>query len=128
MQYQRHYSIEEAQSVIADIVPMLEEIVELKSALTKKGFDVYRHQYLGGSGPNGQKFFPDEMEHMVTIVQKIHALGVELKNLDSGLIDFPYLRNNGEEVYLCFRLGEQKIVAWHTIEGGFGGRRPLDEL
>lgn len=128
MHYEKHFSLEEAQATLSIVIPLLQEIVDLKQKLTEKGFDVFRHQYLGGSGPNGQKFFPDEMEHMVTLVQKIHAMTVELKDLDSGLIDFPHVRRNGEEVYLCYRLGEPAIIAWHTIEGGFGGRRSLDEL
>ena len=128
MHYEKHYTLEEAQAALATVVPILEEIAELKEKLTNKGFDVFRHQYLGGSGPNGQKFFPVEMEHMVTLVQKIHSMTIELKDLDTGLIDFPHLRPNGEEVYLCYRLGEPTIVAWHTIQGGFGGRRGLEEL
>jgi hypothetical protein len=128
MHYEKHYTLEEAQAALGTVIPMLEEIVELKERLTEKGFDVFKHQYLGGSGPNGQKFFPTEMEHMVTLVQQIHGMTIELKDLDTGLIDFPHIRQNGEEVYLCYRLGEPAIVAWHTIEGGFGGRRELSEL
>jgi hypothetical protein len=128
MQYEKHFTLAEARDALSAVVPMLQEIVDLKQKLTAKGYDIYRHQYLGGSGPNGQKFFPDEMEYLVTLVQKIHSMTIEIKDLDTGLIDFPHLRSNGEEVYLCYRLGEPSIVAWHPIEGGFGARRPIEEL
>jgi hypothetical protein len=49
-----------------------------------------------------------------------------LKDLDTGLIDFPTLRD-GREVYLCWQLGEPHIAWWHEIETGFSGRLPLDD-
>jgi hypothetical protein len=128
MIYQKHFSLDEAQNAIADVAKMLEEIVHLKEELSGKGYDIYRHQYFGGSGPNGQKFFPTEMEHLVLLVKEINDRGIELKDIESGLIDFPHIRQNGEEVFLCYRLGEPAIVAWHSLEGGFAARRPLEEL
>jgi len=50
--------------------------------------------------------------------------GVEVKDVDEGLVDFPALRR-GETVLLCWRLGEDEIGYWHTAEDGFDGRRPL---
>jgi len=55
-------------------------------------------------------------------------MGIEIKDLDKGLIDFPYRRANGKIVFLCYLLGEPAIVAWHTIEGGFPTRQSLDTL
>jgi len=49
-----------------------------------------------------------------------------VKDLDSGLLDFP-CRINGEVVLLCWRMGERTIEHWHTIEAGFQGRQPVDE-
>ena len=128
MIYQKHFSLEEAQRLVPEIAKMLELIVSLKEELEQKGYDIYRHQYFGGSGPNGQKFFPHEMERLVLLVKEINDQGIELKDIETGLIDFPYVRQNGEEVFLCYRLGEQAIVAWHSLEGGFAGRRSLEEL
>ena len=56
----------------------------------------------------------------------IQALGVDLKDPATGLLDFPTLRD-GVEVYLCWRYGEPRVGFWHTIETGFAGRQPLDE-
>jgi len=55
---------------------------------------------------------------------KINALGIELKGLDEGLIDFPSERD-GRVVYLCWRLGEEGIGWWHELDAGFAGRQPL---
>src|SRR6202046_2461415 len=59
-------------------------------------------------------------------VAEIDAIGVQVKDLDSGLLDFP-CRIDGEVVLLCWRRGESRIEYWHTLEVGFRGRQPLDE-
>jgi hypothetical protein len=51
-----------------------------------------------------------------------------VKSVDDGLIDFPHLRSNDEEVYLCWKLGESDIQFWHNIADGFSGRKPLKDL
>ena len=57
-------------------------------------------------------------------VWMIQALGVELKAVDQGLVDFP-TEHDGRVVYLCWRLGEGQIAHWHEVEAGFAGRKPL---
>jgi hypothetical protein len=128
IEFKHLFTLEEAQVKLQEIIPKLEEMIELKTMLDRKGYDVYRHQYFGGMGPNGQKAFPVEMEKMVAIVAKLANDGIEVKDLNKGLIDFPHRRKNGEIVFLCYVHGESEILAWHTIEGGFQGRRSLDLL
>ncbi|HEU5424586.1 MAG TPA: DUF2203 domain-containing protein [Nitrolancea sp.] len=59
-------------------------------------------------------------------LQQMATLGVEVKDLDSGLVDFPSLRE-GRVVYLCWRLDEPTIAYWHELDTGFLGREPLDQ-
>ena len=54
----------------------------------------------------------------------IHELGAVVKDLDDGLVDFP-ARVEGEEAFLCWRLGEEEIGYWHGLDEGFAGRKPL---
>jgi hypothetical protein len=59
-------------------------------------------------------------------IQEIDSIGVQVKDLDKGLLDFPF--QTGEQiVLLCWQLGETKIDYWHTVEAGFQGRQRLDE-
>ena len=58
-------------------------------------------------------------------IQEIQALGCVLKDLDMGLVDFPALRD-GQEIYLCYRLGEERIAFWHGVDEGYAGRKPLE--
>jgi hypothetical protein len=124
----RYFTLSEAQHTLTEIKPILEEIAALKKSLDKLGYDVYRHQYFGGIGPNGQKSFPPDMEKLVRRVMEINEQGIEIKDLERGLIDFPTKRSTGEVVYLCYLLGEPEIQAWHTLDGGFRGRQNLDLL
>jgi hypothetical protein len=55
---------------------------------------------------------------------QLQALGVVVKDLDRGLIDFPH-RREGREVYLCWEYGEERIDYWHETDSGYSGRQPL---
>jgi len=61
----------------------------------------------------------------VACVEKLEELGVVLKDLDLGLLDFPSERD-GEEVLLCWQVGEDSVTSWHRLEEGFAGRKPID--
>jgi len=123
-----HFSLEEANETLEELKPMIYEMSELKKTLDDKNYDVYRHEYFGGLGPNGDGSFPPEMEKLIEIIKAVSAKGVLIKGINNGLIDFPFIRNNGEEVYLCWMLGEEEIKYWHGIPDGFPGRKNIDEL
>jgi len=60
------------------------------------------------------------------LIQDIAREGIQIKDLDSGLVDFPHLVGDPErEVFLCWKLGEDTIEYWHEIEDGFAGRKPV---
>ncbi len=71
-----------------------------------------------------RKALDDLMAEMNDGIDRITALGCELKDLAHGLIDFPALRD-GRQIYLCWRLGEERVAFWHDTESGFAGRQPL---
>jgi hypothetical protein len=59
------------------------------------------------------------------LVDGLLALGLQVKDVEAGLLDFPALRH-GEEMLLCWRVGEPVVEWWHSYEEGFAGRRPID--
>ena len=67
-----------------------------------------------------------EVQRAKEALGEIDAIGVQVKDLETGLLDFP-CRVDGELVLLCWRRGEDRIEYWHTLEAGFRGRQPLDE-
>jgi hypothetical protein len=67
------------------------------------------------------------IDRMQAGVVRIDELGITLREIDSGLIDFPALAN-GRQIWLCWRLGEGDVAWWHELSEGFGGRRALADL
>jgi len=59
-------------------------------------------------------------------LERVRDLGGEVKDVETGLVDFP-ARRLGEEILLCWRLGEKKVGFWHPLEGGFAARLPVDQ-
>ena len=129
----RHFTVDEANELLPTVRPLVEQMVEHRRAL---GEALERREELGdltrGNGGGFHPRVPGEIDAAIdaaaegirNAVDELTGLGVQVKDLDTGLIDFPALRG-GEEVLLCWQLGEDEIGWWHTLEGGFAGRRPL---
>jgi hypothetical protein len=67
------------------------------------------------------------VRRMEAAVRQIDAWGVTLRDIGTGLVDFPALAN-GRPIWLCWRLGEDDIAFWHELDAGIAGRKPLIEL
>lgn len=130
----RYFSRDEAESLLPRIEPLLREIQDLRQELATREQRVAElHVKLMGNGHSQGPEMAELRREMAAMgqaiterISDINALGVLVKDLDSGLVDFLALRA-GEEVYLCWRLGEDGIGWWHEIETGFAGRRPIEE-
>jgi len=128
MLHNKHFSLSEARSFLPRLKIQLSNIVKLKNSLDEIGYDINKHQFFGGMGPNGTGKYPSELIELIKIVNEITQNGIIIKGLDNGLIDFPHLRENGEEVYLCYMHGEKDIEFWHGIKDGFIGRKSIEDL
>lgn len=125
--HKRHFTLEEARKLLNIVRENCTRLQRLKLKLDELNYNLYKHEYFGGLGPNGSKFHPQELEELVAIMRFFEKEGIVIKSMQDGLVDFPSLRSNGEEVYLCWKLGEDDISYWHTIDGGFNGRKSLIE-
>ncbi len=129
----RHFTPEEANAALADVRPLVEKMVARReahtAALERQEELEQRIRGNGGGIPpatlaDAQAEVEREARALARIVDEIGEHGAEVKDLDEGLIDFPALRG-GETVLLCWKLGEDAIEYWHTVEDGYAGRRPL---
>jgi hypothetical protein len=130
---ERTFTRDEANAALADVRPLAAQMVEAKRALDEaqeQSDDAARSISGNGGGipPAELAALHEQLEQRATelagIVDELHELGVQVKDLDSGLVDFPALRE-GERVLLCWRLGEDEVAFWHGPEDGFAGRQPL---
>jgi hypothetical protein len=129
----RHFTPEEANAELERVRPLVEQLVarrrEHVDALERQEELEAKIRGNGGGMPPAELAAAaaevDELARgLASLVDEITALGVQVKDLDEGLVDFPALRR-GETVLLCWRLGEAEIAYWHRVEDGFAGRRPL---
>jgi hypothetical protein len=129
----RHFTVAEANAMLPVVRPLVERMVERRRDVLAQ---LERRQELGGvTRSNGGGFNPtlpaaidralqSAAQDVAACVEELTELGVQVKDLDTGLVDFPSLRD-GEEILLCWQLGEDEIGWWHTLDGGFAGRRPV---
>ncbi len=126
MIHDRHFSLDEANALLPRIEPILVALREARDALT----DAEAHRALAGAAPGNGGGEPgrDVGEAFLAVrrlLGELHELGIVIRDVNRGLIDFPTIRE-GREVYLCWELGEDEIAYWHDLEAGYGGRMPLD--
>jgi hypothetical protein len=132
---ERRYTLAEAQALLdAELRAAAERMVETRA----RGRDLegrWRRLVIA-IGSNGGNFEKPEVrklraelkqaaEELAAIMRRFEEHGVQVKDIDTGLIDFP-TEIDGEPALLCWRVGEERIEFWHTLEGGFAGRRPIE--
>lgn len=126
MIHERHFTLEEANALLARVEPMLQTLRRARDQLT----DAESHEALAGAAPGNGGGSPgrDVGEAFLAVrslLGELEELGIVLRDIDRGLIDFPAI-HDGREIYLCWQLDEDEISFWHELESGFGGRQPLD--
>lgn len=132
----RHFTLAQARALLPEIVEHLRVAVHLKQE--HEGLEgelqsvTRRIAVMGGMVVNRQQLQSQRtrldalVSRLREVIEEIHDTGCQVKDLDMGLIDFPsYYR--GQEVLLCFKLGETDIAFWHGLEEGFRGRKPIDQ-
>ena len=117
------YTVDEANSLLPYLAPTLVELRDKHPQAARIQL-VIRQSALtnGGSGRRDQ--WLRVMARVDELIERLRGWEIELRDLDSGLIDFPTERA-GRRAWLCWRLGEEAVAYWHWPEEGFAGRRPL---
>jgi hypothetical protein len=129
------FSLRDAERLRIQLEPILIDAIEARRRLSEideeLGKLAERVQQSGGLMISHDKAAKQRLEHnrlagaVRDALDKIQATGCVVKDLEVGLLDFP-ARINGEAVYLCWRLGEDRIRFYHAQDEGFSGRKPID--
>jgi hypothetical protein len=129
----RHFNPEEANAELEHVRPLVEELVarrrEHAAALERQEELEQKIRGNGGGIPPAELAAATAevdgiARRLAHLVDEITSHGAQVKDLDTGLIDFPAL-HAGETVLLCWQLGEDEIAWWHRVDDGFAGRQPL---
>jgi hypothetical protein len=132
----RYFTLAEARAALPVVGRNIREAVQAKAhyAEAEKAIQdlVQRILMMGGinvdtvAAETWKAQYDSNAQTLKTSLERIEDLGVLVKDLDIGLVDFPTLFR-GEEVYLCWRMDEGDIDHWHGVNEGFKGRRPIDK-
>ena len=130
--YKKHFTIAEARAALPEVRRRILRVQDLLA-------EIRARQDEEGQGPpiilrgNGKGPIitetpeDDQKQEAQRLIEAIADQGIQIKDLQSGLIDFPHLLGGDpeREVFLCWHLGEDTIAFWHEIEAGYAGRKPL---
>jgi hypothetical protein len=129
---ERTFTPDEANSALGRVRPLAERMVEVRARLAEledEQREVVRIVAGNGSGEGvGDARTPEFAQlarELQEIIDELTLIGVQLKDADTGLLDFPSQRE-GEEVLLCWRVGEPAVEWYHGLEDGYAGRRRID--
>jgi hypothetical protein len=125
----RVFTLSEARSLIPRLRKLLARVMKEREALLDMRVEIDLAREKASEGGGGSPLGAVYLSHLIAFseaVQEIEYIGVQLKDLRTGLVDFPYDRD-GRIVYLCWKPDEDEIGWWHEVDGGFAGRQPLTD-
>ncbi len=131
----RFFSLLQAEQMLPEVERLVRSMVQAKRDYDSgdSELDELKHRItlLGGITLTRERVLASRTRKeaaartLKSVVEKLTELGIQIKDPDTGLIDFPTLYRD-REVYLCWRLGESGIGFWHNVEDGFAGRQEID--
>jgi hypothetical protein len=129
----RRFSREEADALLPEIAPLVMQLRDLNRKNQEARAAV--RQLQGTLKTNGHSLdvelarcsraLQSTAAAINALIERVTSLGVEVKDLEMGLVDFRGERD-GREVYLCWKLGEERVSFWHELHTGYASRQPLD--
>ncbi len=134
MEGERRFTLDEAQRLLdSELRELAERMVAARA--TSNDLESRWRKLVIAIGSNGGNMERPEVRELQSAVEAAHAElseivgrftaeGVQVKDMDRGLIDFP-ADVDGQDALLCWHVGEEKIAYWHSAEDGFAGRKPL---
>ena len=123
------FTVDKANTILPKVKKRFDEILCCKNNV----MDIQEElQNLSDSNSSFEKFIKkkQELNHAVSslykMIQELEDMGVMIKSVDEGLLDFPSIRYD-EEIWLCWKFGENQVKFWHRKEEGFMGRKPIPQ-
>ncbi len=122
----KYFTLEEANAVLDVIRPLMTEIMQIRASILERQPEAWPavEKAAGNGGSKIASGIALDFARLDTLLRQVLATGAEVKDINTGLVDFRSLRE-GREVYLCWKAGEDRIRFWHDLEAGFAGRQEL---
>ena len=123
----RYFTLPEANETLTSIRPWMDEIQTIRSEILVHQPEIWSvmEKSAGNGGNPTLSRMVKTFDRLDALIHSIQDTGVIIKDINTGLLDFPAIKNE-REVYLCWQYGEGDIAFWHEIEDGFAGRQSID--
>ncbi len=125
----RYFTLAEANAALETVRPLMQEAHRLRAQILEQRPEVWPAiaRSVGNGGNATLSKLVREFDRLDRLVHEILGVGAEIKDINTGLLDFPAMRE-GREVCLCWKLGEPAVEFWHDADAGFAGRQPIDSF
>ncbi|MBV6393694.1 MAG: hypothetical protein KPEEDBHJ_02936 [Anaerolineales bacterium] len=123
----KYYTPDEANNMLKIVRPLVRELMDIAERIRSRQPELWavaEKSAGNGGNPELSKLLPD-FDRLDALIHRFQEMSVEIKDLQTGLIDFPALKD-GRVIYLCWKYNEGRIRFWHEVEAGFAGRQPID--
>ncbi len=123
----RYFSLQEAKNTLQSVRAWMDEIQAIRGEILQHQPEIWSvmEKSAGNGGNPTLSRMVKTFDRLDALIHSIQDLGVLIKDINMGLIDFPAIKDN-HEVYLCWKYGEEDIEFWHEVADGFAGRQPID--
>jgi hypothetical protein len=121
---ERLYSVAEANALLDDLRERLARIREARQVMLRGAALVKGRIASDGGGSSGGRDYWEAQSTLRAEIERLAVVNIVLRDPETGLVDFPGERE-GRRVWLCWRLGEERVEHWHELDTGFIGRKPL---
>lgn len=122
----KYFSVAEANRALGYVGRVVDDVSATYRRIVKLRRSLEGHEGTAGAA-DMEREYDSAMDRLSHFIDELHEVGVELKDFEQGLIDFPSL-HEGREILLCWRRGEKEVSHWHECDAGFAGRRPVAQL
>ena len=123
----RYFTVEEANAALRTLRPMVAAMLKAREKIVAARPDLWPvlEKAASNGGSDKASAVLVDFETVRRGALAIEGLGIVLKDINTGLVDF-LSKRDGRDVYLCWRFDEPKVAFWHDLEAGFAGRQPLE--
>jgi hypothetical protein len=125
----QYFTLQQANEALKIIRPLMDEVQDIRQKILANQPEAWPaiEKSVGNGGNRALSNMVLDFEKVDKLVHRILETGVQIKDINIGLLDFSAIKD-GREVYLCWQYGEGDIAFWHEVDSGFAGRQPIETL
>lgn len=125
----QYFTLQQANDALKIIRPLMDEVQAIRRKILASQPEAWPaiEKSAGNGGNKALSRMVEDFEKLDALIHQILDTGVQIRDINIGLLDFSSLKE-GREVYLCWKYGEENIAFWHELDAGYAGRQPIESF